>query len=303
MSKFWIVILCFGSLAWSAQNQMPNSSATKLPNETAPKEDIDQQITNAQLRAKSGSKSKVSIKTSFTYTGGSLVKPASEDRPEIFVSDAVEVKTKLSGNIGVKMKVSEQNSLSFGTGVGILTPFHGSASTVNDRSQYENPYLGYTHLERSGDWQMMSDISWTHYTARYAKMAKLNDSFTVSQTVLRELGRSGWNGSLSLGLSVSTYEDGKREGRSDYFLLLYPSLEYAFNDRYSFRTVFSYFNYMHMMTEPALLKLENNTRYQSMGLGVALTRDIYFYPNVQFIPEDLRDTRTNVGLSAYVNFF
>jgi hypothetical protein len=44
-----------------------------------------------------------------------------------------------------------------------------------------------------------------------------------------------------------------------------------------------------------------NKVYQSAGLGISVTRDIYLYPNVQFIPEDVRSDRTNVGVSANIN--
>ena len=43
--------------------------------------------------------------------------------------------------------------------------------------------------------------------------------------------------------------------------------------------------------------------YQSMGIGMAVTRDIYLYPNVQFLPLDMRSDLTNVGMSANISFF
>jgi len=43
--------------------------------------------------------------------------------------------------------------------------------------------------------------------------------------------------------------------------------------------------------------------YQSVGLGISVTRDIFLYPNIQFIPSDIRSDRTNIAMSASINIF
>ena len=37
--------------------------------------------------------------------------------------------------------------------------------------------------------------------------------------------------------------------------------------------------------------------------GVKVTRDIFLYPNVQFVPDQLRSKQTNVALSTNINMF
>ena len=60
---------------------------------------------------------------------------------------------------------------------------------------------------------------------------------------------------------------GDGDARTDYNIGLYPFLEYAFNDRYSFRTVFGYFNYSHFRSEEAAT-FKRTVSYQSMGVGI-----------------------------------
>jgi hypothetical protein len=43
--------------------------------------------------------------------------------------------------------------------------------------------------------------------------------------------------------------------------------------------------------------------YQSVGVGVSVTRDIFLYPNIQFLPNQIMASETNVGLTATVNVF
>ena len=102
--------------------------------------------------------------------------------------------------------------------------------------------------------------------------------------------------------TISTKSAQQGLQQTDYFVGLYPFAEYLFNDRYSFRTVFGYFEYEALKgTAFASERIVRQTPYQSMGIGISLTRDIYLYPNIQFVPEDIRSERTNVALSTNIN--
>jgi hypothetical protein len=140
-------------------------------------------------------------------------------------------------------------------------------------------------------------------------------NLSVSQTILANLGNSNLSGGVSLSADLSLF-NGKPDDvytpdmlsgalmRDDYGLGIYPFAEYSFNDKLSFRTVFGYFNFVHYKNEynnPT--DLRQSVPYQSMGLGISVTRDIYIYPNVQFVPRDIRADRTNVALSANISLF
>lgn len=81
---------------------------------------------------------------------------------------------------------------------------------------------------------------------------------------------------------------------------LYPIVEYVINDWLNFRTVWGWQVYQQTRKDDTWTYSKRKV-YQSFGTGISLSRDIFLYPNIQFIPNDLRDDRTNIGLSAYIN--
>ena len=82
-----------------------------------------------------------------------------------------------------------------------------------------------------------------------------------------------------------------------------PTLEYYFNDTLSFRTLFGYFRWRHLYGDENNLRMLRLKEYQSVGIGIVVSRDIYLYPNVQFLPREVRSDYTNFGVSAAVNVF
>jgi hypothetical protein len=138
---------------------------------------------------------------------------------------------------------------------------------------------------------------------------------SLSQTILGNFGDSNLSGGLAFSMDHTMYYGNVSEDaapriqaqdymRDDLSLSVVPFLEYSLNDTLSLRTVFAYFNYLHFKNEfgnPT--EFVRSEPYQSVGLGISVTRDIYLYPNVQFVPRDVRADRTNVGLSANINLF
>lgn len=282
-------------------------------------EDIDQEITNARMRSELGSKSLFSFKSSLGYSGGSLQKPLDSIRPNYRASATIESLATLSGNIGMNYRVSKGGNLSLGTGISIMDPLHGdiTANTFKDpraskkgveqkRAQVSTPYVDYSHGYRAMNMQMISSMTYSHYTEQDATdYYNLLGNVSLNQTVLADLGESAWQAGLSLSFDKDIAKGAFAESapdnmRQDFGVGLYPFAEYAFNDNYSFRTVFGYFQFVKYEESKELIQLEP---YQSVGVGMALTRDIYLYPNVQFTPKDVRADRTNVALSANLNLF
>lgn len=301
------------------QNQNANTSTVKVSDvqkSEEKKEDIDQEITNARMRSELGSKSQWSFKSSLGYNGGSLQKPFDSIRPNYRASATIESLTALSGNVGVNYRVSKGGNLSFGTGVVIMAPLEGDITKdFQDprasrkgadvkRTQVSTPYMDYSHGYRAMDMQMISSVTYSHYTEEdQTDYYNLMGNLSVSQTVLADFGDSKWQGGVSLSLDKDIAKgsfDVAGDSRYDYGVGLFPFAEYAFNDDYSFRTVFGYFQFAKYEEQGDLIQMEP---YQSMGVGISVTRDIYVYPNVQFTPKDIRADRTNVAVSANLNLF
>ncbi|WP_148278792.1 hypothetical protein [Bdellovibrio bacteriovorus] len=317
------LILAGSMVAVSAQaeeqNQNANTSTVKVSDvqkSEEKKEDIDQEITNARMRSELGSKSQWSFKSSLGYNGGSLQKPFDSIRPNYRASATIESLTALSGNVGVNYRVSKGGNLSFGTGVVIMAPLEGDITKdFQDprasrkgadvkRTQVSTPYMDYSHGYRAMDMQMISSVTYSHYTEEdQTDYYNLMGNLSVSQTVLADFGDSKWQGGVSLSLDKDIAKGSfsvAGDSRYDYGVGLFPFAEYAFNDDYSFRTVFGYFQFAKYEEQGDLIQMEP---YQSVGVGISVTRDIYVYPNVQFTPKDIRSDRTNVAVSANLNLF
>ena len=310
-----------GALA-SAQEQTttPNTSTVKTTEVQKSEEqnkDIDNEITNARMRASSGAKSKWSVKADLTLNGGNLERPFGKDRPNYAGISSQDGKSSLGGTVGVAYRLTEKDSFRLGTGVVLSTPFQdnikdlGNANGVK-KSDVSTPYLEWSHAMRTGSVQNIIGVNYSHATRSYdTDFVKTTGSIDLSHTMVAEIKGSNWQPGLSLDLNDSFFKDGKQDfdtlanqedGRVDYEVGLYPFVEYAFNDRYSFRTVFRFMTFDHYRSDNAATYLRQ-LYTQSMGVGIAMTRDIYLYPNLQFAPEHMSPDRTNVGLSTTLNVF
>lgn len=306
------------SLSYGTLSQAQESSETKAKLKDVKgdegQKDVDQLITNKKLRAETGSKSKVSLSVSFGYNGGSVKKPADKIRPNIKGAPNTVTLADISGGVAGKYRVGEQSSLSAGVGMSMIAPFHESpdARTTKDDSGEEvdrrnisNPYLTYTYLDKLAGVQSVTTATATAFTEAESRKNGYVANFGVDQIFMNDIGTSG----LSLGLVLSaesnvfdkfTFEAKKKS--SDYAFGAAAVLEYVINDTFNFRTLLAQY-VTHKRDADSAWKFKANTLYQSVGLGISVTRDIYLYPNVQFLPEHPRSDRTNVALSANINVF
>ena len=282
-----------------------NRSTVKAPAEAtqSQKKDIDEEITNARMRASSGAKSLLSLQTSFGYNGGSVNDALSKERPTL-TPGAVELETvKLTGTVAAKYRVTDHDNVNLGVGVGWVTPTYSG-----QKGQMENPYVGYTRTFKAGDYQNVFNVQLQKYTAdKSVRISKLGYEFDVNHTILTNVG----NTKLQVGLvgkyARETYtaktkvvEDTeiKVDGTQDQ-VALYPFAEYEFTEHIAFRTVYRGLEY-----QTSVLKsdtFQRNDPTQSAGIGLTITRDLYLYPNIQWVWEDMRPEKTNVALSAYIN--
>ncbi len=271
------------------------------------RKDTDEEITNAKMRASTGSKSKFSIQSAIGYSGGSIEKPYAEKRPQLSQSASTVLNTVVSGDVSMKYRMNDHNNLNVGTGIGLTTPgFRGQKSQVN------NPYVSVSNVGKMGELQSVMGAAVTYYTTESLRSEKgphLDYNVSADHTIIKSVGKSGLDLGLNYGAEYQAYQDTNTSNdikdineREDVVLEAYPFLEYAFTDAISFRTVYRGLTFNH-------LRGENYGTYrqadptQSMGIGFAVTRDIYLYPNVQWVWGDIRADKTNVALSTNINLF
>lgn len=281
--------------------------------------DIDQEITNNKLRAELGSKSKWSIRTAMNYQGGTVQKAFSDERPEIRAEGEEDGVVNFSADIAIKYRTSEKTSLNVGTGVSVDKIFHRTfneaTNTDMEHNKKENgaprrnagvsdPYIEFNGGYKAFGMQNSSAVTLGFYTDPYfSDVLGRTNSLSLTHVLIQDVGNN------SLGLALAYYnffydndsdftDAGSRRMEAQAYAS--PFYEYAFNDKYNFRTVFNWFSFNKRMGQN---EWRQAVVQQSMGLGISVTRDIFLYPNIQFIPQDIRPERTNVALSANINVF
>lgn len=302
------------------QDQSSNTSTIKMTDVQKKDEkmkDIDEEITNAKMRAESGSKSKYSVSLEFSLNGGNLEDPLGKVRPNYSGIATQDGSTSLVGEVGVSYRINPKNRLSLSTGVSVGTPFHSNMEEVSRLkseggvTDVSTPSLSWGTSGRIGTTQNSLSVGYSHHTKQiYTDGFKMVGDLGISHVVIFDIEGSNWQPGLSTSIGNTFYSDGANSSdvignddrRADYYFGVYPFVEYAFNDRYSFRTVFRPMVYSHNRSDDAMT-FEKDMYTQSMGVGIAVTRDIYLYPNMQFAPENLKPSLTNVGLSTTMNIF
>lgn len=306
--------------AHAEEKQTANTSSVKVTDvqkkdETVPG-DLDQEITNAKMRAESGSKSKWSVSTSLNYNGGNLETPFSAKRPNYAGVSTQDTSTSMSADIAVALRLTSRDQLRLGTGVTVKTPFQNTYEESTNQNGARKaaasaPYISWGRSFRAWNLQQSVGVTGSYETnPSYTDMGYVGTG-SVDYTILGEIPNSNWQPGFAVTIAYTGFSDGAVatdtasntvDGRSDYSIGLYPFIEYAFNDRYSFRTVFRPANFDHYRNDSGDT-FYHNMWTQSVGVGIAVTRDIYLYPNFQFAPEYVQADTTNVGMSATINVF
>jgi hypothetical protein len=118
---------------------------------------------------------------------------------------------------------------------------------------------------------------------------------------MHEVGKTGFSYGAGIQALFYTFNN-DNQNLSDSVSGLYPAAEYEINDTYNLRTVFGFQVYEQLRRQDDST-FNKRKVYQSVGLGISVTRDVFLYPNIQFIPSDIRSDRTNVAISANINVF
>jgi hypothetical protein len=279
---------------------------------TTPGEDVDEVITNNLLRAESGSKSRWSIVSTLTYNGGSISSPFSEDRPNIAKSTGTIDKAYLDGPISIKYNLDSRNSLQVGLGVRWIAPLSSSGPQNYDGSRFDadNPYLTYQYLYKFFGIQAVLQVQGLAYTNANLLSEGYVGQLQFDQENMYEIGETKISVGASTGFGFQAFNktgpaaglDDVRTDQADYLFWIEPCLEYAITDKINFRTVSSLWSFEHTRNlAPGTFRQDKV--YQSVGVGFSVTRDIYLFPNVQFLPDDIRGDRTNVALNTNINLF
>lgn len=316
MRRFWGFLLVLATVPGFAHAEGSSSATINAVSESTnskPGEDVDELITNKLLRAESGSKSKWSIASTMTYNGGSVERPLAEDRPNITATTGTLKKADLEGQISGKYNFNTRNSVMAGAGVRWIAPLSASGPHDYDGTTFDayNPYLTYQYLYKFRGLQAVLTFTGTGFTEANLVDEGYVGQFLVDQESMYQVGETGLSIGTSMWLQGQSFNksgpaagyDDVREDQSDFAFGLFPELEYEITDKVNFRMIAGLWSYEHKRSEPSFNTYFWDKVYISAGLGLSVTRDIYLYPNIQFLPDDNRAALTNVSLQANVNLF
>ncbi len=285
--------------AQTASTSDASTSSTKLQGQTpsaAKRKNIDEEITNNLLRASTGAKSLLSLQSTFNYNGSSIQNPTGQTRPQINPAQP-QLPVEFTGGIAAKYRLSDHDNLSAGINFGWLAPGREIQSF-----QVEDPNITYSRPFKAGAFQNVFEAVLTKYTSAAFSINR-NDNYQVDvdHTILYEVAKTHLQIGLNIAYTRDTYKGmlGSGSGQPVDDLNAYPYIEYAFNPTLNFRTVFRGFGYYNTLQDSGTFYHETAT--QSAGLGIAVTRDIFLYPNLQWIWVAMSTAQSNVALAAYIN--
>lgn len=299
-------------------NQEKASTDILKPAQTTPNDDkVDQVITNRMLRAQTGSLSKWSVSTAIGYSAGSLAKPFDAVRPNITSSNQNATSLQnMGGSVGVKYRTSEMTSITVNGGLRIQTPFQSSYSSQDPNVQksfdenhgrfdFNNPTAAYGIIFSGLGGQNFISLQQTLTTDTGLRQLGYLTNSSIYHTYVYEIPKTRlalmwrWNLTYFYFDKVAGIDPRKQ---TVYQIGFGPAVEFNLSDRFNIRTELN-MNYEHNKDRSNLFAFRGNRIAQTVGVGISLSRDVFLYPNIQFLPDDIRSEMTNVGMSTNINLF
>ncbi|MGZ3770102.1 MAG: hypothetical protein ACXVCP_13890 [Bdellovibrio sp.] len=302
------VVAILGSTAM-AQSSSTSISTTTLSNtstEAAPESSVsvksllknkkfedDKDITDSKLKADSGSLSLYSLKFSLSFSGPPIgdITNKNQPNPDGTVGNN---STALGGSISGRYRLDSKSAISLGTGINVLTPFHGT-----ERTDVKTPFVSYDRNSRFGDLQLRNSFGASVTTIPEYRDVGQYGSLSYDNSMVYNLGTSGFAAGIDSSLSYFLYERDylkKDKKVSRYYLGFYPQIKYNFSDKVNVYTslALSFWN-------PRYLEdtvVHNKTLSARIGMGWAITKTVYFAPYLNFYPDKLAANSTTISFST-----
>jgi hypothetical protein len=297
-------ILLFAPFAQAQSTTLPaaegTSTSTVIKTETVNKQfNENQDITDAKLKADGGSLSRYSLKFNLTYAGGVLSNLSEKDQPN---PDGTlgSFQTSLGGSMGARYRIDSKSTVGISTGVKMIHPFHGA-----ERTDLTNPSLTYDRSFRAGSVQMKNTPGFVYRTVPEFTRAGQYGMIYDNHSMVYDIGKSGFSIGVDMALGAYMYSRDyeKTDGKAGRYTFEFnPNLKYNFNDKTAMvtQTQISWWNPRARDDQFALL---NRTVTQKLGLGHAVTRDIYLNPYLNFYPQHLAWSGVTLNMTTIFSVF
>jgi hypothetical protein len=257
-------------------------------------------LTDTKLKADAGSLSKLSIRGSVSYFGPTLGDLSSPEQPNPDGSVG-NYSQAMKGSLSLRYRLSPDSSVSAGTGISLIKPFHGWT-----RTDSSNPFVSYDFSSRFGRLQMRNSPGITISTVpNYTNIGQVG-GVSWDNSLVYGIGNSQLALSLDTSLNYWIFTRAYRSGptkaggdglASQYAISLYPGFKYNLSDKFNFNTSAGFSIYNPRGSEDPWT-LWNRTVTLRLGFGYAITRDVYFAPYLQGFITRLNGDMTTLNLSG-----
>lgn len=283
-----------GSSSVKAPADMTESRTTLSDSLKNSKSEDNLDITDAKLKADSGSLSKYSLKFNFSYAGAPIGDLNNPMQPNPDGSVGV-FETNIGGSISARYRINKLSTVGAGTGVTALTPFQGVK-----RYDVKNPFISYDITSKLADIQIRNSVSYSAVTNPVYRNLGEYGGILLDNSVVYNIGVSPFAVALDTNLSYYLFERGydkKDKNAQRYSLAFYPAVKYNFNDNLNINTSLNVGFWNPRTTENQIV-LMNKVLSQRLAVGYGYSHDIYFSPYLNFYPGQFAWDSTTINFST-----
>ncbi len=266
----------------------------------------DRRITDIELKAQAGSLSRYSLKFDLSYAGPPIDNLSDPEMPNPDNRPRAN-RTSLAGYMGARYRVNSNEAWNLSTGLKWFTPYQTMAGEHVDKGrgekdyEFANPQLAYDLTYPMGPTQGRSTFKGSYTTADYYTDRGQRANVGFTQATKYTILQSRWilGGAIDLDYYYFEREYNPRtDGRvSNYGVNFIPSLEYKLRDSLNLRTSIAY-TFTNFRQTGSWFKWDQFMVNQRLGVGWALSRDIYFNPYITFFPGDPAIRTTSLSFST-----
>lgn len=256
-------------------------------------------LTDAKLKADAGSLSRMSAKASLSYFGPTFGDLSAPEQPNPDGSVGTYSQA-IKGSISARYRMTPDSTISAGTGISMIHPFHGWS-----RTDVSNPFISYDFSNRFGPVQMRNSPGVKFTTVpNYTALGQIAEVSWDNSLVYSIGGRfaMSFDSSLAYWVYSREYRPGplKKGGdgsASQYGISWYPGLKYNVSDAFNLNTSAG-FSLQNPRAANDNAVLNNKTVSLRLGCGYAFSRDVYFAPYVQSYVTQLAFDTTTINVSG-----
>lgn len=266
----------------------------------------NRQITDAELKSRAGSLSRISLKATLNYSGPTLddLSATNQPNPDNTVSATA---VGPSGSIGARLRLDSSTSISVNAGVTGQYLFTRKPSTLD----FKNPFITYDKSFKIGGVQVVASPGLTWVTSNVYRQVGQLAGIDSKIYAAYDLGDSPFSVGTSVSASYYFFDRDyapdqvtksgrviKRDGRVGRIsATLAPNIKYKLSSKFSINTSWG-FQFLNPRYYDSALKFNSRLVNQWLGVGYAITRDIYINPYIQFYPTDFSWRTTTMNLNT-----